>query len=62
MNIVERYNIQKGKENRYNKSGIDNYIANRLKIREILEQKEINKTIEQTIKEQIIKSLNNILK
>ena len=63
MNTAERYNLQKGKENRYNTgSGIDNYIANRLQIRTVLEQKEIDKTIEKTIEEQICKSLKDILK
>lgn len=67
MNTAERYNSQKGKENRYSyRSGIDNYIASRLKIRsdleQIQEQKEINKTIEKTIEEQINKSLKDILK
>ena len=63
MNTAERYNLQKGKENKYNTgSGIDNYIASRLQIRSDLEQKEINKTIEKTIEEQIYKSIKDILK
>ena len=63
--IITRYNLQKNKKQVYGKNGIDNYISNRLEVRDTLaekqEQEEENKIMKEIIIQEIDKSLKNIL-
>lgn len=62
MNIIESYNLQKGKENKYNYSNtytnelntyFANYIKSRAKLREQQEQKQLESELIQNINKAI---------
>ena len=76
MNNAERYNLQKGKENRltHNSKNIDEpidaYILNRLKIKKQFEEyqeqkkfkKNLDEAVEKVVEKEIKNKLDNLLK
>lgn len=68
MNIIQRYNMQKGKSNRYDieQNAVDNYIKSKQKQREQLAERHNIKLAEEQIKqiaeEQIAKAIRETFK
>lgn len=68
MTIEERYNLQKNKKNRYSKYNyskedvLDNYIYNRLKIRELCQSQQEQKQLEAEFTKMLEKALEEALK